>query len=169
MFQPKPAPILLTLIKARVPVWVLAAAVVAQAAITVIGKPSDPACKINVQRVHSSTHSSEFKKLSEVKLKVSTECAIAQSQTVVRAEIEEIIATNKNKIVKTFPIRIGRPRAESPCYVLIANLTAPCNDPGNAKYLGRADAEVHLVDGRVIKVSGVSKKPNIVGCRISAE
>ncbi len=169
MLQPKPVPILPKLVKAKVPVWVLAAALAAQAAINIIGKSSDPECKINVQRVHSSTHSSEFKKLSEVKLKVSTECAVAQSQTVVRAEIEEIIATNKDKIVKTFPIVIGRPRAESPGYVLIANLTAACNDPGNAKYLGRADAEVHLVDGRVIKVSGVSKKPNIVGCRISAE
>jgi hypothetical protein len=169
MFQPKPVPILPKLVKARVPVWVLAAALAAQAAITIIGKPSDPECKINVQRVHTSTHSSEFKKLSEVKLKVSTECVIAQSQTLVRAEIEEITATSKEKIVKTFPIVIGRPRAESPGYVLIENLTAPCNEPGNAEYLGRADAEVHLVDGRVIKVSGVSKKPNIVGCRISAE
>ncbi len=95
MFQPKPVPKLPTLIKARVPVWVLAAAIVAQAAITVIGKPSDPACKINVQRVHSSTYSSEIKKLSEVKVKVSTECVIAQSHTVFSAEIEEITANNK--------------------------------------------------------------------------
>jgi hypothetical protein len=169
MFQPKPVPKLPTLIKARVPVWVLAAAIVAQAAITVIGKPSDPACKINVQRVHSSTYSSEIKKLSEVKVKVSTECVIAQSHTVFRAEIEEITANNKEKIVKIFPIVIGRPRAESPDFVLIENLTAPCNDPGKAEYRGRVDAEVHLVDGRVIKISGASKKSNIVGCRISAE
>jgi hypothetical protein len=169
MFLPRPAPILPKLIKARVPVWVLAAAIVAQATINAIGKPTDPECKINVQRVHASTHSSEFKKLSEVKLKISTECVIAQSQTVVRARIEEVIANNEEKVVKTFPIVIGRPRAESPDFVLIENLTAPCNGLGTAEYLGRADAEVYLVDGRVIKVSGASKKSNVVGCRISAE
>jgi hypothetical protein len=119
--------------------------------------------------VHTSTYSSEFKKLSEVKLKISTKCVVAQSQTVVRAEIKEITADKKEKIVRIFPVVVGKPNSTSPDFVLIENLTAPCNNVGRAEYLGQADAVVHLVDGRVVEISGVSKKSNIVGCRISAE
>ena len=69
------------MIKARVPVWLLVGALAAQYAINSTNKPSEPNCRINVQRVHQSTYSLEFQKLSEAKLKISTLCDAPQAYT----------------------------------------------------------------------------------------
>ena len=86
---------------------------------------------MNVQRVHQSTYSLEFKNLSEAKLKISTLCDVP--------------------------------------YVLIENLTVPCNGKGQAEYLGQAFGQIYLKDNRIVPVSGKSDKPILLICRISAK
>jgi hypothetical protein len=87
MFLPRPVPILPTLIKARVPVWVLAAAIVAQAAINTIRKPDEPACTLKLERLHHSTHVSERTGKDAVKLNITSECTSEQLNTQLTAEI----------------------------------------------------------------------------------
>lgn len=169
MFQPIPKPLIPAIIKARVPVWLLVGALVAQYAINTINKPSDPNCRINVQRVHQSTYSLEFQKLSEAKLKISTLCDVPQAYTSLTAKFEEVLPNRGKKVAKVISNIIARPRPDTENYVLIENLTVPCNGKGKAEYLGQAHGQVHLKDGRIINVSGNSDKSNPLNCRISAK
>ena len=100
MFQPIPKPLIPAIIKARVPVWLLVGALAAQYAINSINKPSEPNCRINVQRVHQSTYSLEFQKLSEAKLKISTLCDVPQAYTSLTAKFEEVLPNRGNKVAK---------------------------------------------------------------------
>jgi hypothetical protein len=168
MSQSRPTPILPRLIKARVPVWMLAAAIVAQAAINAIGKPSDPECAINVQQVHESTYSRKFAKIHEVKLKISTSCKSAQSFTSLSASIEEVAEGKPNKILKRFIDVVQFPNPTNQNVALIENLTAPCLTKESVNYLGKASGEVHLKDGRVFSVSGTSNLPRLLNCQFGA-
>jgi hypothetical protein len=169
MFQPIPKPLIPAIIKARVPVWLLVGALVAQYAINTINKPSDPNCRINVQRVHQSTYSLEFQKLSEAKLKISTLCDVPQAYTSLTAKFEEVLPNRGKKVAKVISNIIARPQPDRENYVLIENLTVPCNGKGKAEYLGQVHGQVHLKDGRIINVSGNSDKSNPLNCRISAK
>ena len=87
---------------------------------------------MNVQRVHQSTYSLEFKNLSEAKLKICTLCDVSQAHTSLTAEFEEVLPNGGNKVVKTVRNIIARPKPERENYVLIENLTVPCNGKGQA-------------------------------------
>lgn len=169
MFDRNPKPLIPKIIRARVPVWVLAGALVAQYAITIATEQNDPNCRINVQRVHQSTYSLEFQKLSEAKLKITTRCDVPQTFTSLTAKFEEVIPSNKNVLIKVFRNIIARPIPGQENYVSIENLTVPCNGKGYAEYVGTAHGEVHLKDGRTVPVSGQSDKPKLINCRISAK
>jgi hypothetical protein len=168
MFQPIPKPLIPTIIKARVPVWLLVGALAAQFVINAANKQIDPNCSINVQRVHQSTYSLEFQKLSEAKLKISTVCDVPQAYTSLTAKIEEVLPNRGNNVVKTFPNIIARPKPDHENYVLIENLTVPCIGKGQAEYLGQAFGQVHLKDNRTVNISGSSDIPMLLNCRISA-
>lgn len=169
MFHPIPKPLISTLIKARVPVWLLVGALAAQYVINTAIQQTEPNCRINVQRVHQSTYSLEFQNLSEAKLKISTLCDVPQAYTSLTAQFEEVLPNRGNKIVKTLPNIIARPRSDRENYVLIENLTVPCNRRGQAEYLGRAFGQVYLKDNRTVNVSGSSDKSMLLFCRISAK
>lgn len=100
MFQPILKPLVPAVIKARVPIWLLVVALATQYAINSTNKPSEPNCRINVQRVHQSTYSLEFQKLSEAKLKISTLCDVPQAYTSLTANFEEVLPNRGNKVVK---------------------------------------------------------------------
>lgn len=168
MFQPIPKPLIPTIIKARVPVWLLVGALAAQFVINAANKQIDPNCSINVQRVHQSTYSLEFQKLSEAKLKISTVCDVPQAYTSLTAKIEEVLPNRGNNVVKIFPKIVARPKPGRENYVLIENLTVPCNGKGQAEYLGQAFGQVHLKDNRTVNISGDSDIPMLLNCRISA-
>jgi hypothetical protein len=170
MFQPIPKELIPKIIKAKVvPVWVVAAMVAAQIAINVASQSSNPICKIDVQRVHESRHSQRTKQLTEAKVKVGTECDVPQEYTSLTVVIDEEIGVDKTKVIKVLSNIIARPDLESPNNVFIKNITAPCDLPGEGKYLARAYGQVHLKDGRVETVSGKSKESNPLNCRIGAK
>ena len=169
MFQPNPKTLIPLIIKARAPGWVLVAAIVAQYAITAAGAPSTPECTMNVQQVHLSRYSQRLLQLSEVKFKVSTLCNSPQKKTSINAYFEEESPDGSRTAVKTIKNIVATPDLETPNYVLIKNITVPCNGSGRAKYSGRAVGRVYLKDGRIEKVSGDSKDFNLVDCRISAK
>ena len=83
--------------------------------------------------------------------------------------VEEVLPNGGNKAVKTVRNIIARPKPERENYVLIENLTVPCNGKGQAEYLGQAFGQIHLKDNRIVPVSGKSDKPILLSCRISAK
>ena len=170
MFQPNPEKIIPKIIKAKVvPVWAIAAIVAAQIAMNVASQSNNPLCTIDVQDVHESRHSQRINQLSEAKVKVATECDVAQENTSLTVVIYEEIAGSKSKIIKVFTDIIAKPDPKKPNYVLIKNITTPCDLPGTAKYLARAYGRVHLKDGRIEPVSGKSKISEPLECRIGAK
>lgn len=169
MFQPNPKPLIPLIIKARVPGWLLVAALAAQYAIMANDGSSKPACTMNVQEVHISTYAKEFQKFEEAKLKISTTCDSPQNYTSLNASIEEVMEGRSNKVLKRFVKVERRPDPTSPNFVLIENLTTPCINIKSVNYEGRASGQVHLMDGRVVPVSGFSKKPRLLDCQISAK
>ena len=144
MFQPIPKPLIPAVIKARVPVWLLVVALATQYAINGANRPSDPNCRMNVQRV-------------------------PQAYTSLSVKFEEVLPNRGNKVAKVVSNIIARPRLNRENYVLIENLTVPCNGKGKAEYLGQANGQVHLKDGRIVDISGASDKSNTLNCRISAK
>lgn len=169
MFDPKPKPLIPKIIKARVPVWLLVGALVAQYTISIAIEQKDPECTINVQRVHQSTYSLEYQRLSEAKIKISTLCTVAQEYTSLTVIFEEVLPNRGNKVVKTVKNIIARPRPQMENYVLIENLTVPCRGEGQGEYYGRAFGHVLLQDGHTVAVNGNSDKSNPLKCRISAK
>lgn len=165
---PKPGEILPTIVKARVPGWVLVAAVVAQFAINQATQPHEPSCKIDVQRVHQSTHSREFQNVSEAKVKISTDCTAPQKLTKLDVSIVEELPDGSFRVVKRFIDATQRPELNNPKYTLFENLTVPCNGKGNAMYAGRAEGFVEFPNGSTFPVESKLKKPFPVPCRISA-
>lgn len=168
MFQPNPRPLIPAIIRAKVPIWLLVGALAAQYVISNTNKQSEPNCRMNVQRVHQSTYSLEFQKLSEAKLKISTLCDVPQAYTSLTVKFEEVLPNRRNIVIKNVSNVIARPAPSRENYVLIENLTVPCNGKGEADYFGRAFGQVHLKDNRTVAVSGNSDKPNRLNCRISA-
>jgi len=72
----------------------------AQYVISNTNSQSEPSCRINVQRVHQSTYSLEFQKLSEAKLKISALCNVPQAYTSLTVKFEEVLPNRGNKVVK---------------------------------------------------------------------
>ncbi len=169
MFHPIPKPLISTIIKARVPVWLLVGVLAAQFVINSATQQIEPNCRINVQRVHQSTYSLEFQNLSEAKIKISTLCDVPQAYTSLTVKFEEVLPNRGNIVVNTISNIIALPRPDRDNYVLIENLTVPCNRKGQAEYLGRAFGQVHLKDNRIVSISGNSDKPMLLLCRISAK
>ena len=133
MFQPNPKPLIPLIIKARVPGWVLVAAIVAQYAITSEDKPSRPECTMKVQQVHVSRYSQRLLQLSEAKFKVSTLCNSPQKETSIDAYFEEESSDRTRTVVSFIKNIVATPDMETPNYVLIKNITAPRNGAGRAK------------------------------------
>jgi hypothetical protein len=169
MFQPNPKPLIPLIIKARVPGWLLVAAIAVQYAITATGGPPTPECTMNVQQVHVSRYSQRLLQKSEAKFKVSTLCKSPQKETSIDAYFEEESRDRTRTVISTIRNIVATPDLETPNYVLIKNITVPCNGTGQANYSGRAVGRVYLKDGRVEEVSGNSKDFNLVDCRISAK
>jgi hypothetical protein len=169
MFHPIPKPLIPTIIKARVPVWLLVGVLAAQFVINSATQQIEPNCRINVQRVHQSTYSLEFQNLSEAKIKISTLCDVPQAYTSLTVNFEEVLPNRGNIVVNTISNIIALPRPDRDNYVLIENLTVPCNGKGEAEYLGRAFGQVHLKDNRIVAISGSSNEPMLLNCRISAK
>jgi hypothetical protein len=145
------------------------AALVSQYAIMAAEEPSNPECTMHVQSVHVSRYSQRLLQLSEVKFKVSTSCKSPQRETSIDAYFEEKLPDGAKTLVGIVKNIVATPDLETPNYVLIKNITIPCNGAGQAKYSGRAVGHVYLKDGRVEKVSGNSKDFNLVDCRVSAK
>lgn len=169
MFQKIPKDLIPKIVKTKVvPVWAVAAILAAQIAFNVVAQTDGPLCKIDVQGVHESKHSQRTKLLKEAKVKVVTECDVPQENTSLTVVIDEALSNNETKVIKVFTNIIAKPEPKNPNYVMIKNITTPCDLAGEGTYLARAYGQVLLKDGRIEQVSGESQVSNPLKCRIGA-
>lgn len=164
-----PKPLIPALKLPTVPGWVAIAALLLQYAVIHGGSSSQPDCTMNVQQIHSSTHSKEFLGLDEIKLKVSTECSSPQISTKVKGEIFKEQSDGTYLIVHIFEEILAKPELSTPNSVLIENMVVPCRLLGDGKYLGAAKASVTLRNKRIIPLIEVSKKPRVINCASGAK
>jgi hypothetical protein len=164
-----PKPLIPILTKPKVPGWLFVAALIAQYAVMATDGASSPKCSMKVQEVHVSTYSKERSKVSEVKLKISTSCSEPQRLTRLDASINEVAKDGQDEVVANFRNVVAQPVGKDRTFVLIENLTVPCNGSGKALYFGQAMGHVVLEGGDVVEVSGSSANPRLTNCRISGE
>jgi hypothetical protein len=164
-----PRPLIPILTKPKLPGWVALTALVLQYALIGSGSNSNSECEIKVQEVHLSTYSNEYRKIEEIKLKVSTRCDSPQLTTKVRGAIFKEQPNGSYVNVYTFDEALGRPELNSPNFVIIESLAIPCPRLGDGKYLGSATALVNLKNRKTISLSGISIKPRTIECETSAK
>ena len=155
--------------KAKVPGWVLVAAVIAQFAINQAAQPREPSCKIDVQRVHRSTYSREFQSQNVAKVKISTECTAPQRLTNLDVNIVEELPNGKTHVVKRFIKAIQRADLKNPNKALFEYLTTPCNGIGSGMYAARAEGFVEFPNASNFSVESKFNKFFPISCRISAK
>ena len=156
-----PKPLIPILTKPMTPPWVLALVIATQLVISQVAtdtkNENKPGCTINVQRVHVSTHSREYRNFYEAKLKIGTHCTSPQRMTKLNAFIVRINADKTSSSVAAFTNVVGIPDPKYPQDSLIENLTVPCLNTDYAQYFGVASGEVELRNGTKVPVEGKSK------------
>lgn len=168
MFLPRPAPILPKLIKARVPVWVLAAAIVAQAAINTVGKPDEPMCSLKLERLHHSTSVNEKTGKDAIKLNITSECTSEQLKTQLTVEIFTLRNGREVSIYTSDPaIQIADKKDRKKAIFL--DFWVECIPGRTELYRGIADGIATLQDGRNIHVSGNTGNYLAVKCQSKAK
>lgn len=164
-----PKPLIPILKLPKIPGWVAVAALVLQFAITNNNSSSQPECRINVQQVHNSTYSYEFKNLDEIKLNVTTECDSPQLSSKVKGELFKEGTGGGYTHVYSFEEVLVKPKPERPNFVSVESLAIPCEQLGDGKYLGSARATVLLRNHKVTLLSGISNKARLIKCSSGAK
>lgn len=168
MFLPRPAPILPKLIKARVPVWVLAAVIIAQAAINTVGKPDEPMCSLKLERLHHSTSVNEKTGKDAIKLNITTECTSEQLKTQLTVEILTLRNGREVSIYTSDPaIQIADKKNRKKAIFL--DFWVECIPGRTELYRGIANGIATLQDGRNIPVSGNTGNYLAVKCQSKAK
>lgn len=168
MFLPRPAPILPKLIKARVPVWVLAAVIIAQAAINTVGKPDEPMCSLKLERLHHSTSVNEKTGKDAIKLNITSECTSEQLKTQLTVEIFTLRNGREVSIYTSDPaIQIADKKNRKKAIFL--DFWVECIPGRTELYRGIANGIATLQDGRNIPVSGNTGNYLAVKCQSKAK
>ena len=168
MFQPKPTQILTTLIKARIPVWVLAGALVAQAAIAAIGKPDEPICSLKLERLHHSTSISEKAGKDANKLNITSECTSEQRNTLLTSQIYSLRKGSEVLVYSSQPtLQIADKKDRRKAFFL--DFWVECKKGTTELYRGSAQGSAILQDGRNVDVSGNTGKFLAVTCLSKAK
>lgn len=168
MFQPKPVPILPKLVKARVPVWVLAAALVAQAAIVAIGKPDEPSCFLKLQRLHHSTSVNETRGINAIKLNATSECTKEQLETRLTVRIYSLIRGKETIIFESDPtLQIADKKDRTKAYFL--DFWVECKKGSTLSYRASAEGSVLLQSRNNVRISEDTGKYLAVKCESKAK
>lgn len=163
---PKPGDILPTIVKTRAPIWVIAAVIVAQYAIGQIGNIPDPSCSLTVHNPHYSSSMRMNSKIDSIKVNITSECTQPQVFTEVTAHIEQVV--DGDVTVHVFQLARQGAIPADPLVAEFKNLWMPCQKGKVAEFIGTAHGYVHLKSGKVVPVSGSSKKYHPEPCRITA-
>lgn len=163
---PKPGEILPTIAKTKAPIWVIAAVIIAQYAIGQIGNVPEPSCSLTVHNPHYSSSMRRNSQIDSIKVDITSNCTQPQVFTEVTAQIEQV--ADGDVSVHVFQLARQGAIPSDPLVAEFKNLWMPCQKGKIATFIGTAHGYVHLKSGKVLPVSGSSKKYHPEPCRITA-
>ena len=122
---PKPTNLIPKLVKAKVPVWLVAAIVAADVVAVQLAQPKEPICTLKVDYPHHSTSVKKYSGVDAIKVNIVSKCDVDQSYTLVDATIlEKLVAkfltTIFYKLERT-PIQINGQRRSLRIFGRLAN------------------------------------------------
>ncbi len=164
---PKPTNLIPKLVKAKVPVWLVAAIVAADVVAVQLAQPKEPICTLKVDYPHHSTSVKKYSGVDAIKVNIVSKCDVDQSYTLVDATILEKVG---GKILNHDFLQV-RANADSDqrTKAFFKNLWKTCKFGSQVEYAGKARGEVHLVGGKVVSVSDDSGKYFPQKCQITAK
>jgi hypothetical protein len=154
--------------KIKVPGVLALALMAGQLVLTNLPGKQEPKCVINVERPHTSTYMKERKSIDSLKLNIVTRCDSAQKYTILNADIQAI-KDGSQVTAHKFLSELRTPTRQNLNEVRFLNLQKDCFSRIPTLYLGRAQDEIHLQNGKIIKVAGDSKYFFSQDCEIDAK
>lgn len=125
-------------------------------------------CVLNVDYAHISTYAYENDGEKKLKIKAKTECNRPQEYSTVAMTFYEVKLVGKTEVRRFDPLKVlaDKRRPENAYFESFEEF---CLSNVTHKYLGKATGKVRMKSGKLIKVSGKSKKSISVPCWIGAQ
>lgn len=125
-------------------------------------------CVLKVDYAHISTYAFENDGAKKLKIKANTECNRPQEYSKIAMTFYEIKLVGKTE-ARSFEPLIVQADKKSPENAYFESFEVFCINNVAHKYIGKATGGVRMKSGRLIKVSGKSKKSISVPCWIGAQ
>lgn len=160
---PKPDTIISTIVKSRVPGWVLVAAVVAQFEINQATQPQEPTCELTYEHPHYSTSLQESLSEDAIKFNITSKCTENQTHTELMVTISTVSKGGqeikfKSNLVQQDASKKDRTEAH------FLEFWVPCKRGKFMNYVSNAHGNVLLQSGKRISVSNSIDKPLAILC-----
>jgi hypothetical protein len=165
---PKPDRIISTIVKSRVPGWVLVAAVVAQFAINQATQPDEPSCELKYEHPHYSTSLQESIGEDAIKFNITSKCTENQIHTELMITISTVSKGGqeikfKSNLVQQDASKKDRTQAH------FLEFWVPCKRGKFMSYVSHADGNVLLQTGKRMPVFNSIDKPLAILCEPKAK
>lgn len=169
MFQPpSPTTLIPKLVRAKVPVWLVAAIVVADIVAVQVGKQNEPACVLIYQTPHYSTSVQEKDQRDAIKFNVTSSCTENQAHTDLKVTISSV-SGGVQKLMLNSPIVRQAASKKDRRMAHFLEFWVPCTRGQVMNYLSNAQGNVLLQSGKRIPVSKSIEKPVAVRCEPKAK
>jgi len=125
-------------------------------------------CVLNVDYAHISTYAYENDGEKKLKIKANTECNRPQEYSTVAMTFYEVKLVGKTEVRRFDSLKVlaDKRRPENAYFESFEEF---CLSNVTHKYVGKATGKVRMKSGKLIKVSGKSKKSISVPCWIGAQ
>jgi hypothetical protein len=165
---PKPDKLIPTIIKSRVPGWVLVAAVVAQFAINQATQPHEPSCELIYEYPHYSTSLQESFKQDAIKFNITSKCTENQTYTELIVTISKVSKGGQEIQFKSNLVQQDASKKD-PTQAYFLEFWVPCKRGNFMNYISNAHGNVLLQSGRRVSVSNSIDKPLAILCEPKAK
>lgn len=163
-----PKPLIPGLVKARVPVWVIAAAIAAQFVVTQVNQNHEPTCSIKFEQIHYSSSIKRNLGKDSVKLNLITSCSQPQNYSDIVASISVLRNDRPRRIYTSVNTR-QKASAKKPTDAEFLEFWVSCKKDSIESYRGEATGKVLLSTGKMVSVFGDTGKFLAVLCNFKAK
>lgn len=163
-----PKPLIPGLVKARVPVWVIAAAIAVQIVVTQVNQNHEPICSIKFERIHYSSSIKRNLGKDSIKLNLVTSCNQSQNYSDIVANISVLKNDRPVRIYTSVNTR-QKASAKKPTDAEFLEFWVSCKKDSVESYRGEATGKVVLSTGKIVSVSGDTGKFLSVLCNFRAK
>ena len=165
---PEPDKIISTIVKSRVPGWVLVAAVVAQFAINQATQPHEPSCELKYEHPHYSTSLQESIGEDAIKFNITSKCTENQTHTQLMVTISTV-SKGRQKIQFTSNLVQQDASKKDRTEAHFLEFWVPCKREKFMNYISSASGNVLLQSGKRVSVSKSIDSPLAILCKPRAK